>query len=508
MTRRELVIIFVALVSAGVYLALAYMRGAIGFPLDDAWIHQVYARNIAIRGEFAFFAGQPSAGSTSPLWALLLSLGYLLRIDFHAWSYLLGATLIGLSAIFLARLGQRISNASPLLALGFALFALLEWHLSWSAVSGMEIPLFVFLSLILLERFYARERAWVLGLIAGLLTLTRPEGGVLAILVAAVMLWNVDQIGSTLSLPVGEVWGEGKKSVSRPFASFRDFFLYAFGFGILIAPYLAFNLATSGTIFPNTFYAKYAEYAGIFESVPLILRWLQLLAVPWIGAQILLLPGLFFIIARLAMNRDYRALIPFVWILALPALYALRLPVAYQHGRYEMPIVPFILLYGIWGTAELLARTKSFVLRATWGISIAAALVAFWIVGANAYSTDVGIIDCEMVQTAHWVSANVPRDALLAAHDIGAFGYYYDRPFIDLAGLVSPEVIPFIRDESRLRDYLFSRQTAFVIVFPDWYNSFTRDPSFFPVYQTDCAVTRAAGSTNMIFYKILLTTER
>lgn len=495
MTRRDLVIILVAFISAGAYLLLSYMRGAIGFPLDDAWIHQVYARNIATRGEFAFFADQPSAGSTSPLWALLLSLGYLLRIDFHVWSYLLGAMLIGFSAIFLSRFAQRISHPSSLLAFSFALFTLLEWHLAWSAVSGMEIPLFVFLSLILVERFYGRERAWVLGLIAGLLVLTRPEGGVLAALVGVGLLFN-----SPVVPLVKRSWG------GSAFA--KNLIQYAFGFTIFIVPYLVFNLTTSGTIFPNTFYAKNAEYAVLFQNTPFIVLWLQLLAVPWVGAQILLLPGFIFILARVVMTRDYRALIPFVWILALPLLYALRLPVAYQHGRYEMPIVPFILVYGIWGTAELFVRIKSFLIRATWKFSIAAALIAFWIVGASAYSTDVAIIDCEMVQTARWVSANVPRDALVAAHDIGALGYYYDRPFIDLAGLVSPEVIPFIRDESRLRDYLFSRQTAFVIVFSDWYDSLTHDPRFVPVYQRDCAVTRDAGSTNMTVYEILLTTRR
>lgn len=507
MTRRELIFIFIALVSAGVYLFLSLARGAIGFPLDDAWIHQVYARNLAIRGEFAFFPGQPSAGSTSPLWAIVLSLGYMLRIDFRVWAYLLGAAMIALCAVYLARLAERLS-VSRRITVYFLLFAVFEWHLAWSAVSAMEIPLFVFLSMILVERFYAHERAWLLGLIAGMLVLTRPEGSVLAVLIVAGMILELADGGSTRIASISPRLSEftpaphASPEGSVKSAGVRVPILYVLGFGIIIVPYLAFNLTTSGTIFPNTFYAKNAEYAVFFEHTPFIALWIQLLAVPWIGAQILLLPGFIFIAARLVLNRDYRTLIPVVWILALPALYALRLPVAYQHGRYEMPIVPFIVLYGIWGTAELFVRIKSFVVRATWGFSIAAALIAFWIVGANAYSTDVAIIDCEMVQTARWVMSNTPNGALIAAHDIGALGYYYDRPFIDLAGLVSPEIIPFIRDESRLRDYLFSRQTAFVIVFPDWYSSLTHEQRFVPIYQRDCAVTRAAGGTNMIVYQI------
>ncbi len=498
MTRRELFFILIAFLSAGAYLLFSIARGTIGFPLDDAWIHQVYARSLATRGEFAFFAGQPSAGSTSPLWALLLSLGYLLRSDFHVWTYFLGTLFIGLSAMALARLAIRVTSLREF-AIYYLLFAVFEWHLVWSAMSGMEIPLFVFLSLVLLERYYAHERSWVLGVVAGMLALTRPEGVALAGFVGIGI--SLDHVSSRKYENVSNGWYQRLGAFAVRVLS------YALGFGVVVAPYLAFNLATSGTIFPNTFYAKNAEYAVLFASAPLFLRWLQLLAVPWVGAQILLLPGFIFVVVRLLKNRDYHALIPFAWILALPALYALRLPVAYQHGRYEMPIVPLILLYGIWGTLELFARIKNFVIRTSWGFSIAAVLLAFWIMGANAYATEVAIIDCEMVQTARWVSANVPSGALVAAHDIGALGYYYDRPFIDLAGLVSPEVIPFIRDESRLREYLFSRQTAFVIVFPDWYNSLTSGPRFVPAYQTNCAVTRAAGGTNMTVYKILLTTQ-
>jgi hypothetical protein len=279
--------------------------------------------------------------------------------------------------------------------------------------------------------------------------------------------------------------------------------LYVFGFAIVFAPYLFFNLTTGGAIFPNTFYAKSAEYAEIFAQAPLIMRWLELLFTPFIGAQILLIPGLIYGMSALARSRQWSALIPFVWMLALPALYALRLPVAYQHGRYEMPIIPFIVLYGVGGTAALLARVQNFVVRATWTLSIAVTLLVFWLLGAAQYATDVAIIDCEMVQTALWITVNAPADAVVAAHDIGALGYFYERPFVDLAGLVSPEVIPFIRDEGRLRDYLFSRKATFVIVFPDWYPAFDADPRFVPVHQTNCAVTRAVGEKNMIVYRIV-----
>lgn len=501
MSRRDAWLILVALVSAGTYVALAIARGAFGFPLDDAWIHQVYARNLATRGEFAFFAGQPSAGSTSPLWTILLAIGYLLHLDFRVWTYALGITLLAASALLISRFtfhvsefevrGSRFDLRPSSFVLRPSSLVLLEWHLVWSAVSGMEIPLFIFLSLLLVERFFARANVWLIGLLAGLLTLTRPEGIVLAALIGLGMLFDLTSHASR----------------NTQYAVFRIAY-YIGALVMVLLPYLLFNLTTSGALLPNTFYAKSAEYAELFARAPFLVRWIELLWTPFIGAQILLVPGLIYAIFLLARERQWRALIPCVWILLLPALYAWRLPVAYQHGRYEMPIIPFIVLYGMWGTAALLARVKNFVVRATWTLATLVTLIAFWLLGAVQYATDVAIIDCEMVQTARWVAANARDNTMIASHDIGALGYFYSRPFIDLAGLVSPEVIPFIRDENRLREYLFSRQATWVIVFPNWYPAFDADPRFVPIHQTNCAVTRTAGERNMIVYQVRLTAEK
>src|SRR5436309_8543899 len=51
------------------------IAGASGFPLDDSWIHLHFARNIAEGAGFSFNPGSPIAGSTAPLWTLLLAAG-------------------------------------------------------------------------------------------------------------------------------------------------------------------------------------------------------------------------------------------------------------------------------------------------------------------------------------------------------------------------------------------------------------------------------------------------
>jgi hypothetical protein len=494
-SRHELLLFSAALIDATCYVAFAGARGVSGFALDDAWIHQVYARNLALRGEFAFTPGLISVGSTSPLWSILLSAGYLFHVDFRLWSYFLGALFLGASTLVAARLARRLLPLfplhNPMISIPVGLGLVLEWHLAWSAVSGMEIPLFIFLSLALLEGFLAvpSRPAWGLGLTAGLLALTRPEGIVLAGLVGLGLLWR------ELERWRWEREALGLGLIISPM-------LYSIGLAIIVVPDLVFNMVVSGTPLPNTFYAKNTEYAILMQT-PLVLRWLQLSLLPWVGAQILLLPGFLFIAGVLAYRRRWYALMPLAWVFILPLLYAFRLPVVYQYGRYEMPVIPFIVVYGVWGTAALFERIGHRVARRTWGWSVAALFVVFWFLGATRYATDVGTIDCEMVQTAQWVAGNTPAGAVVAAHDIGALGYYYEHPVIDLAGLVSPEVIPFLRDEGALRDYLFARQTRFAIFFPDWYPSLSSDARFVRVHQQNCPLAREATGTDMAVYEIV-----
>src|SRR5512137_395063 len=90
------------------YASLAASRTFAGYPLDDAWIHQTYARNWAETGQLAYVAGLASAGSTAPLWTLLLSVAYRLRIDPYLWSMILGVVFLAISAWLLSRLADRL----------------------------------------------------------------------------------------------------------------------------------------------------------------------------------------------------------------------------------------------------------------------------------------------------------------------------------------------------------------------------------------------------------------
>jgi hypothetical protein len=133
------------LLSVFVYLLASRLYYAIGFPLDDAWIHQTYARNLAFDREWAFLPGHPSGGSTSPLWSGLLAIGYWLHLAPYLWTYALGACELWIGAM-LAEATVRVlvpDYRSRLPWVGIVLA--LEWHLVWAALSGMETMLYALL---------------------------------------------------------------------------------------------------------------------------------------------------------------------------------------------------------------------------------------------------------------------------------------------------------------------------------------------------------------------------
>lgn len=461
--------------SGGLYVGVSFAMGYLGFPLDDAWIHQTYARNLAELGQFAFIPGQPSAGSTSPLWSALLAVGYLLRIEPRLWAYGLGCAALWLTAYLGYRLIQAFLPESPKWAFVGGLLIVSDWHLGWAAVSGMETVVFAALALAV----FVVQSPILLGVCVGLSVLARPDG--------------------LLLLPIALA----RAGLAHPAARWKAVGQCGLMFSALFGGYLTFNYAIAGSIWPNTFYAKQAEYA-IYQQLPLWTRFGQVGLQPFVGALALLLPGIGWAVWRSVAKRDVMLILLLGWVGAFITSYALRLPVTYQHGRYLIPVIPVLVVLGSVGLARLLRpqaeRLLPRVVSRVWVVAMPTLALVFCGLGATTYGRDVRIIETEMVQTARWIATNTLPTDLIAAHDIGALGYFAPRPLLDLAGLVSPEVIPFIRDEARLRVWLTERQATYLVTFPNWYPALTASLDS-PLYTTHAPYSPQAGGENMAVYR-------
>jgi arabinofuranosyltransferase len=472
-----------ALVSGLLYVGYSQHFEFVGFPLDDAWIHQTYARNLGRYHQFAYNLGEPSVGSTSPLWTLLLTAPHALGLDPRPYTYLLGGVFLALTGWIIYRLTRLLFPHDKLAPWLTCAFCLLEWHMAWAAFSGMETILFVFLSLLALERYLADERPLVIGLLSGLLTLTRPEGLILTLLLL------IDTFSRRFTGAPPQTWRQlGQYVVAL-----------LLGFLVPVAPYLALNVTVTGNLFPNTFYAKQAEYEELVASLPIWVRWTRVAAAPLVGAQILLIPGFIYAAYKGFALAERRILLPLAWWFALVSLYAVRLPVTYQHGRYLIPSIPVLLLLGVWGTRNLPGLHR--IVRQVLFISIPLLLLIFWVRGAQQYATDVRIIDSELTAAGRWIRANTTPDAIIGAHDIGAVGYFSERFLVDTAGLITPEVIPFIRDEDRVLDFLEQKDVDFVVIFPSWYPSIAQSPRLRVVYRSSSPWVVEAGGDNVVIYE-------
>jgi hypothetical protein len=466
-------------ISMAVYLAASELYFRLGFPLDDSWIHLTYARNLALNGEWAFQPGVPSAGSTAPFWTALLSIGFLLKLAPYIWTYLLGALLLW----GLGLLGELVvRSVSPAYRNRFpwvGIFLILEWHLVWSAASGMETLLHALLVTMVLGMLMGGSRRFLtLGLLAGLSVWVRPDG--------------VTLLGPVV---VYALAGRGP-GVKR----WRDLSQFLIGFASLFVPYLLFNLVLAGTPMPNTFYAKQAEYVA-WQARPFYSRFGELSLQFLAGPSLALFPGAIGWFVLSVRKRDWGTLAGMAWFAGYLFLYVQRLPV-YQHGRYIMPAMPIFFLWGLAALMEY-SKTKAFgryhwAVLTGWTSLVGVMCFVFWLVGAYTYAQDVALIESEMVATAKWVAGNVPQNEVIAAHDIGALGYYDTHALIDLAGLVSPEVLPFIRDEAKLAEFLDERGAGYLIAFPDFYPLLSERAE--PVFITDGIGPDLGGKNMAVFH--------
>lgn len=524
----DLLILLAAIGLTAVYVLAA---GG-GFPLDDSWIHQTYARNLALTGQWAFIPGVPSTASTSPLYTVVLAAGYMLGVPYALWAHGVGALALGLAGMIGRRLGMTGGAlfAPKLRGIGLitGLALVFAWHLIWAAASGMETMIFSMLTLALIwlgwrEVYPGKQRegatddlspqglrlvsALIFGVVAGLATLARPEGTLL-----------VGMVGLTLL-------------IAHPRRTLIQMIMWGVVAGIAylltLAPYLLFNLSLTGGLLPNTAAAKQA-WAAPLLAMPLGWRIEQLLTPLAAGGQLLLVPGMlvFAVLALAPHSQNVRTkfagemglravgvrlvyLLPLLWGAALILLYALRLPLPFQHGRYVIPALPALIVAGVIGTGWLYQRALGTMIGRVLARTLVLTAAILFLVFAfrdgliEGYVKDVTIINQEMVTAAHWVAENLPPDELLAIHDIGAVGYFAPRPMLDIAGLVTPEVIPIILDGDALWALMQERGAVYLMAMDDQVpNDDPNDPRLCPIFDTEGTIAPVQGGSNVVIYKL------
>lgn len=400
--------------------------GEWAFPFDDPWTHQVYARNLAHHGQYAFNLGEPSTGSSAPLWTVLMVPAHWLGLNPVLWSLSWGLlALAGLGWITWSWAEKRFAPPLPaLLTAGL----LLSPHIGWSGVQGMETALVAAVALLILQRvdqhpWRRATDALVDGALNGLLLWLRPEAPLLTLAAA----WPRRRAGR------------------------RQWLFFALGYLLLAIPYVGLNWAAGGRPFPQTVYAKIAYYGrpiSVGSTFSFLGSLLETLA-PGIWPLVLMLVVV--AVVRMARRGEWSWGPGLAWAAITVAIAALRLPAVLHFARHFVPILPPLVLIAGEGVQSLPRWGRQVAL----GLGVALLLIGS-VVGVAFYRPACQIIQGSQVAMGRWIAANVPENEVIATHDIGAIGYWGQHPVVDTLALITPELteVASARDTAGLRSYL------------------------------------------------------
>jgi hypothetical protein len=503
------------LLAAGVVACLRYLfaemsrlQGGVGLPLDDGWIHLQFARNLAQGRGLSYNPGELVTGSTAPLWTALLALLFALPGGVILWTKLLGILLYlaGIDATW--RLARGLGLGRGLAALAAGLTLATSW-LVWSAVSGMEIPLFVLLSLwgIILhlrERGHPDRPPLSLAVLAAAV-LARPEG--LLLLLLAVL----DRLFSFEGGEEGLRWRRPAPGTLLAGAIFA---------ACALAGPLLFYACAGGSILPTTYAAKGGGTLRLLPDLHYLANVIGVFFRPQPWMTLLAGAGAVSLASRWGTPRD-RGLLPVLWLFGLPLAYSLLTPgptrMMGNFGRYYFPLFPVLIVLGVLGlepaVESLTARLRPRAPRA----SLAAIAALFLLVptlfdlfrGERFYAQNVANVEESDVAMARWLARRLPARCVLAVNDIGAIKYLLPNRVIDLASIASPEIGREVRRataagalwDDALLAAVARRRPDYVVIFPSWFPGLAGDPRFRPVYRLPIRGNITMGDDEIVVYE-------
>ena len=465
--------------------ALRAAGGEWGLPLDDAWIHQRFAAQLAAGQGWSFNSGEPSAASTSPLWVVLLALLRLGGADGPGAAMILSGIGFGLTAALAGWLAGRLAGGwAAVLAAGLTL---LTGRFAWAALSGMEITAFGAVSLLTLVVLDRDGSGPVLGALLGLGILLRPEGWLLALIVVALTA--------------------GSRALPR-----RQLLALAMTGAVIVAPWVIWCLALTGTPLPATFGPNGGGLR--WPDTGFLRAWVRLLTednLPLLLAAALG-SGLIIGVGRV---RSRAGLALASWWILLPLASSIVAPNLRHYGRYLMPILPAGAVLAAGAAVRVAAALgtrggrpgRVLGLLATAGVLATPAALALptWV---ETFGHNVGDIQGQHVRTARWLAEHAGLDCLLATNDIGVLGVLSGCRIYDLVGLVTPEMARLHRevtDPTRRAELIHARLrergVTHVAIHPAWFPDLARDGTLVPVFEARLADNRTTAGARFVVYR-------
>lgn len=469
-----------------------------GVPLDDTWIHFRFAENFAHGHFFEYNLGDPTPGTTSPLWVIVLSVPFLFSQNLIlVYSLIVGAFFFLLTCFEVYKLSLKLGLSKDY-SLLITILTLLAGRLIWSSLSGMEITLFCYIT-VLIVRIHLNElerkklSVWN-GLLLGISINVRPEAYLFA---GLYFIISIIVLRKSLRENIGKL--------------ILSFVLFI----VAVLPYPVFCYIHTGGFLPNTFEGQNAgirflpDIYYVSQTARFFIKDNFIIFLFWVAASV------YFIRSIFKKEPERKLILINLWIFLLPLISSFIAPSFRHHGRYLIPLIPFINITAIYILLKLnkFIEEKNLFDRLYYKKILIFLLLLFSSLGtviyAHALGWNVDNINNQQVNIAHWLNKNLPDERIFGINDIGAITYITNRKIVDMEGLVTPEIfkirkMPFEEEDTGLMNLLQKYGVNYLIIYPSWYISLMDHYGdlFEKVYSARLVKNTICGDIEMFVYKI------
>jgi arabinofuranosyltransferase len=411
------------------FIALAYIY----FPesIDDAYITLRYSKNLLLGNGPVFNIGERVEGYSNFSWMVVLAafgwIGVPMEMAMKVLSFASGIGVLALVWNFSANnFKSGLAVATPVILLATSSFFAV-----W-AVDGLETMFYTMLLASLVYLLAAeRNNPLLIGCIASLVALTRPEGIMFA-LIAVMFLMHKNG-----SLP-------GLKALGLV--------------AIAAGGYELFRIEYFGEFVSNTAIAK------VHWSIDKSLEGLRYLGAYNAESGYLMLPAA--LVGAAAFVKNSRLIIPIIFILA-QILFLIVSGRDFMYAyRFIIPVLPCIALLCASGIEMAYERfNRNFALIAVIVIAASQAFSSYAALPKKHFGFDnLTFRDSFLFDIAEFLAQrSAPNDWILLS-EAGIVPYYVEAKARDYMGLVSPYYSVYNKDHLVNSDYLFSERPKFVLI--------------------------------------------
>ncbi|NNF06909.1 MAG: hypothetical protein HKN21_09120 [Candidatus Eisenbacteria bacterium] len=473
--------------AACLFSMLAATGGKLSMPLDDAFIFFQYAKELANGSPFSYQAGDPTTtGATSLLTVFIDALGYLVGFRGEAmivFALILGIVCFAWSLASAHRLGERLCPQVPW---GPPLLLFFTGPLLWAAYSGMDLPLFMALSLAMAAEWPAanekpRFRFFIFGALLGL---ARPDGLILIMAALALrlfqgrpsVLWLLPLAGAGLPFLVQWLMTGSPQSASmdvksvlnKPDWTFSEWLVQA----VAHFTYVVKGIFGGAEIGDSKLMAANNRSGAGLYLMPFALFWLLVGLFPkaWV---------------ELRERKPGLGALLLSWIALALIAQCLTVPSHWHWNRYLMTLY----IFAIPGMALGMARAGHWVetlwpeMRTGDGARFLVVVMlllslpstVYFVIAYGRNSADIRFQHIDLANRLNAMDA-VNAKTIVAVHDVGALKYFGNYKVLDIEGLGSRIFQKASRLESAgvweaLESLPPASRPDYFAVYSNWYDS-------------------------------------